>query len=246
METIAADTLKLVLDDFVQEAQNAFGPDLQAVILFGSAAEGRLRPMSDVNLMLVLAHCDPARIDAFRGALRTCHAAIRANVMFLLREELPLAARLFAVKFNDIKARHRLLWGEDPFPALEIDHAELRRRTREVLLNLAIRLRERYAMISLREEQLVPVISDATSPLRAAALALLEMRNEAGTLSPREALVKIAAASGKPEFVAAVEALPQVRQELSLAPGEAGPVLLQLSALASHLLAQLEAAETTV
>jgi hypothetical protein len=243
METIATETLNLVLDDFVQEAQQAFGSDLHAVILFGSAAEGRLRPMSDVNLLLCLEQFDAARVDEFRGALRACHSAIRASVMFLLRDELPEAARLFAVKFNDIKARHRVLHGVDPFTDLVIDKAELRRRTREVLLDLSIRLRERYALLSLREEQLVSVIAEAASPLRAAALALLEMRGDTGALSPREALVKVAADSAKNEFVSAVATLPLAREDQALAVGQAGPVLLQLSALATYLLAGLNAAE---
>ena len=64
---------------------------------------------------------------------------------------------------NDIRARHRVLHGSDPFAALRIDAAELRRRLREVLLNLALRLRERYALVSLREEQLARVL--ASEPL---------------------------------------------------------------------------------
>lgn len=243
METLSAETLSLVLDEFVQEARQSFDSDLSAVILFGSAAEDRLRPMSDVNLMLYLERFDAARVDQFRAALRVCHSAINASVMFLLRDELPEAARLFAVKFNDIKARHRVLWGEDPFATLEIDKAELRRRSREELLNLSIRLRERYAMVSLREEQLVPVIAAAASPLRAAALALLEMRGEAGSMSPREALLKVAADSGKEEFVSAIAALPHAREDLALPAGEAGPTLLHLSTLATYLLGRLNKAE---
>jgi hypothetical protein len=38
-----------VLRDFVEAARGAFGPDLRAVVLYGSAAEGRLRATSDVN-----------------------------------------------------------------------------------------------------------------------------------------------------------------------------------------------------
>ena len=35
------------------------------------------------------------------------------EVMFLLEDELPVAAELFAVKFNDIRNRHRVLYGSD-------------------------------------------------------------------------------------------------------------------------------------
>jgi predicted nucleotidyltransferase len=60
-----------VLADFVAAAQTAFATDLSSVVLFGSAAEGRLRPTSDVNLLLLLAKFDQGRADelALRLAL---------------------------------------------------------------------------------------------------------------------------------------------------------------------------------
>lgn len=37
------------LDEIVAAARHALEPDLLSVVLFGSAAEGRMRPTSDVN-----------------------------------------------------------------------------------------------------------------------------------------------------------------------------------------------------
>lgn len=236
MPAVTQDTLNSILEDFVQEARQAFANDLQAVILFGSAAEGRLRQASDVNLIVYLDKLDAVALDTFRATLRVCHTSIRASVMFLLKEELAEAATLFAVKFNDIKNRHRLLWGNDPFPSLAIDQAALHRRTREVLLNLGIRLRERYALLSLRQEQLFPVIAEAAAPLRSAALALLELQGKAARLSPRDALLRVAQETGSGDFVEAVQALSLAREQQNLPDGMAGRVVLGLSALSGHLL----------
>ena len=179
------------------------------------------------------------RIDLLREPLRLAHAAARVEVMFLLEDELPVAAELFAVKFNDICNRHRVLHGNDPVAGLRIDESELRRRLREVLLNLAIRLRERYALISLREEQLVRVIAEVAGPLRASAVALLRLQGKSA-LAPREALEAIAATTGDDAFIKAVALLPQARREQSLPAGAAGPAVLALSRLAGHLRAALE------
>src|SRR5437016_11858847 len=46
--------VKKVLSDFLEAARNSFGDHLRSVTLFGSAAEGKLRPTSDVNLVVVL------------------------------------------------------------------------------------------------------------------------------------------------------------------------------------------------
>lgn len=234
-------TAEAVLAEIVQAASSALGCDLLSVLLFGSAAEGRLRANSDVNVLMLLKSFDAQRIDALREPLRLAHAAARVEVMFLLETELPVAAELFAVKFNDIRSRHRVLFGSDPVQALQIDEAELRRRLREVLLNLAIRLRERYVLVSLREEQLVRVLAEAAGPLRASAAALLKLQGKPAA-APREALESVAAATRDETFIQAVALLPLAREQQRLPPGTGGPALLALSQLASHLRLALEGA----
>lgn len=225
-----------VLDELVARAREAFGDNLVSVLLFGSAAEARLRAASDVNLLFLLKRFAPDEIDGFREALRTADAAIRARAMFLLEGELATAAGLFAVKFSDIRARHKVLWGSDPTAALAIGDDELRHRLREVLLNLALRLRERYAMLSLREEQLVPVIGGAAGPLRSAAAALLSLRGQGGPgLMPREALDRLVAGCGDAALAAAVEHMSRARREQQLPPGVACATLLDLIRLAERL-----------
>ena len=108
------------LDDFVQSAKDAFKDDLLSVTLFGSAAEGRLRPSSDVNLILVLKRFDQTAADAVSEPFRAAHAAIILEAMFILETEVALAAEAFAVKFADIETRHEVLFGKDYFSDLEI------------------------------------------------------------------------------------------------------------------------------
>ena len=231
-----------VLEDLVAAATAAFADDLAAIVLFGSAAENRLRQTSDVNLLILLEHFDPARVDSFRAPLRAANVAVRAQAMFLLKDELAEASELFAVKFNDIASRHRILFGNDPFADFSVDPAALARRLREVLLNLAIRLRERYTLISLREEQLAREIAECAGPLRSAAFSLLclrgEIRKESAT-SPRAALELVVASLGEKEFIDVVALLPSVREGLPLPAGVAGSALLTLSRLASHLQREL-------
>ena len=54
------ENVRRVLGDFLRAAREAFGDDdLLSVVLYGSAAEGRMRATSDVNVVLVLARFDP-------------------------------------------------------------------------------------------------------------------------------------------------------------------------------------------
>ena len=43
------------VNEFVSAARDALGDQLVSAVLFGSAAEGKLRATSDVNIILVLA-----------------------------------------------------------------------------------------------------------------------------------------------------------------------------------------------
>lgn len=234
-------TLEVLLTELVRAASAALGSELVSVLLFGSAAEGRLRANSDVNVLMLIKSFDAQRIDLLREPLRLAHAAARVEVMFLREDELPVAAELFAVKLNDIRSRHRLLYGSDPVQSLSIDPLELRRRLREVLLNLSIRLRERYALVSLREEQLARVLAEAAGPLRAAALAVQSLQGKT-VLAPREALEAVALETRDDEFIRAVALLPLARAQAPLPAGAGGPALLALSRLASNLRQALEGA----
>jgi predicted nucleotidyltransferase len=184
--------VRTVLDTFVATARQALGDDLLAVILFGSAAEGRLRSTSDVNVLVVLRRFDVARADALREPLRLARAAVDLRPMFVLEAELPAAAQAFAVKFADIRHRHRVLFGPDLLAALQVQRGPAIARVRQVLLNLLLRLRARYLETSLRDEQLALVLADTAGPLRAAAAALLELEGHPAT-SPKEALARAAA-----------------------------------------------------
>jgi predicted nucleotidyltransferase len=222
------------LRDFVAAAQSALGGDLVSVVLFGSAAEGRLRASSDVNLILVLARFERARIDALREPLRLAHAALNLEAMLILESEIADAAEGFAVKFGDIHDRHRVLHGPDPFAALEPSRAAKLTRLKQILLNFILRMRERYALVSLRDEQLAAVVADAAGPLRAAAAQILLLEGRAAA-TPKAALETLAARVGTGNWQDALAQLSQAREHGTLPAGAAGPALLALIALAQAM-----------
>lgn len=222
------------LDLFVREAQAALGEDLVSAILFGSAAEGRLRATSDVNVILVLAKLEPARLDALREPLRTAHATLRLEAMLILESELADAAEAFAVKFADIAVRHRLLAGRDVMAALRPTPAAMRHQLEQILLNFILRTRERYALLSLREEQVPRLLADCASPLRAAAEIQLQLEGRPAA-SPKEALETLARELGGDRWRQALAHLSLARESAELPPGAGPPAVLALLTLAEAL-----------
>jgi len=223
-----------VLTEFVFAAQAAFATDLRSIILFGSAAEGRLRATSDVNLLILITTFDQGRVSELRNPLRVAQAAIRLSPMFILEAELPSAITAFAEKFSDILRRRKVLFGSDPFVGVKIPREILIARLDQVLLNLILRLREAYVMRGLREEQLAIAIADAAGPLRSCAATLLELKGQTIS-SPKAALEKFVNTAGNSTWTEALQRISEAREQRILPTGVAGTNLLTLIEIAHQM-----------
>jgi hypothetical protein len=195
-----------VLQEFTQALLTAAAGQTEAIILFGSAAEGRLRSTSDVNLLVIATELTMEQLDAIRMSLRAGAAAVGLAVMFLDSRQIGQAFEAFAVKFSDIKERHRVLFGRSPLDSIQVSRDAALRRLRQVLLNLILRLRERYAMDGDHEESLVRTLADVTGPLRASAAVLLALR-DGRNRTPKAALEEFCAGDEWRECLAGLSAV---------------------------------------
>jgi len=205
------------LEGFLVAARHASGENLKSAVLFGSAAEGRLRATSDVNLILVFGEVRLTELDALRDAFAFAHSAISLNSLFLEESEVVLAAQAFAVKFSDIRVRHRVLYGADVFAGMEVDRGAILQRLKQVIINMTLRLRERYVLAGARDEQRVRLIAETSGPIRACAAAILELEGTAAS-SPKEALQFFVQRLAGPNWNDVVLNLSAARNDLSLSP----------------------------
>jgi hypothetical protein len=95
-------------------------------------------------------------------------------------------------------------------------------------------MRERYVLVSLREEQLTQLIADAAAPLRASAASLLQLEGNPRE-TPKRALEHVVEQLGNPAVNLALQQISAAREEEQLAPGTAGPTLMSLLSLTQHL-----------
>jgi predicted nucleotidyltransferase len=228
-----------VLNEFLEAARKAFGDDLRSVVLYGSAAEGKLRATSDVNVILILSAFDPAKADRLRAPLGIAQAAIRLDAMFLLQAEIGAAVEAFAQKFSDVLRRRRVLYGDDPFAQVSVPRSAAIVRLKQALLNLILRLRAFYIARSLREEQLALVVADTAGPLRSCAATLLELEGQPAG-SPKDALQRVASSFPDNGWDAALSCLSEAREKRVLPPGVAGPTLFRLIELAARMRARAQ------
>jgi hypothetical protein len=112
-------------------------------------------------------------------------------------------------------------------------------RLKQVLLNFVLRTRERYALASLREEQLAQVVADAAGPLRSAAALILGLEGRPAP-SPKEALERLAAEVDAANWRELLGNLSKAREEAMLPAGAGTPTTLGLIELAQALRVQAE------
>jgi len=160
--------------------------------------------------------------------------------MFLLKEEIPAAARSFASKFADILRRRVILHGDDPFSSISIPREIQLLELKQQLLNQILRLRASYVSRSLREEQLNLVVASAIGPLRSSAAALLELQGTAAASSQQafEHIGSDLALANWPQTLASLSAIQESRLA---APGEAPILFFQVLDLACRMHSQAEA-----
>lgn len=228
-----------LLQDFIAKAREAFQDDLLSAVLFGSAAEGRLRATSDVNLILVLKHFPPHAAAALATPMAIAHAGIQLEVMFLEQPEIPAAVECFAQKFADILRRRHVIWGPDPFAATTIPRDAEIRRTRQVLLNMTLRLRERSVSQARQNDQLLASITDFVAPLRTCAASILHIEGVASE-HPREAFAALLAQLQHPEWNYLPTYLSTLREGSALPEPDPATVLHHLLALATVMRLRVE------
>jgi predicted nucleotidyltransferase len=226
-----------ILSAFLSAARNDLATDLISAVLFGSAADGKLGPTSDVNLLLVLRTFAPDKIRRLRDAFLTAEAAIKLSVMFVLEDELPSAAELFAQKFADMRRRHRTVFGKDVLGSLKVARQSEIFRLRQILLNLTVRLREACVARGRRPEQVARILADMLGPLRAACATLLELEGRPASDSTA-ALVSIAASFGPDGTDAVAQVLSA--HERGSARNYADDALFQVLTLAMQIFRRAE------
>lgn len=168
------------LSEFVTRLRESAGPNLKAVFLYGSAARDQHdEKYSDINLLCVLSAASGEALNAVSPVAQWwTKSAGRRPPMFLTTGELAGSADVFAIETLDLKAAHKLLYGEDVLAAIDVPMNLHRVQLEHELRTLILRLRQHYLLAASDDENLKAVIaksaSSAVTMLRHALIAVGE------------------------------------------------------------------------
>jgi len=141
------------IDDFVNRLRAAAGANLESVVLFGSSVAGDFHPeFSNVNLFCVVRNTSFAALQAVAPAVKWWNAQKQPPPLFMTRDEIERSTDVFAIEFFDVRAHHRLLFGEDVFQNMDIP-PHLHRVQVEYELREKLALLRRHLLLAVGDDR---------------------------------------------------------------------------------------------
>lgn len=133
------------LNELVTKLKETAGANLKSVVLYGSAITGEFHPKySNLNVLCVLERLDAAALEKLNPAAAWWVEKGHPAPLLFTVEELRRFADVFAIELLDIKAGHRVLFGEDVFVALAVPMTLHRAQVGRELESSLIRLRQSF------------------------------------------------------------------------------------------------------
>jgi len=181
-----------LINEFVERMRAAARTNLQAAILYGSAAAGDyVADHSDVNLLFVLGETSFEAIEALAPAVAWWGKQKHRAPLLMSAEEIRRAADVFSIEFLDMRRHYRVLWGDDVLATLEVPMRWHRAQVEYELREKTIVLRQQLLTVSRNDEAkwelLLRSLPAFGTLFRHALIAL----GDAGAASKREAVMAL-------------------------------------------------------
>lgn len=133
----------MTLDELVTQLRTAYGSALRSVVLYGSAVAGEhIAKRSDYNVLVIADEIPMGRLREISAAMRAWRGAGNPPPRTFTTAEWRSSADVFPMEYADLIERHRVLHGDDPFPGISVDPADLRLQVEREALAVLLRLRQ--------------------------------------------------------------------------------------------------------
>src|SRR5688572_32724015 len=104
---------KMTLEDLVSQLRVAFGPELRAIVLYGSAAAGEHLPKkSDYNTLVLVDSLEANRLQGASAAIKAWSDDGNPAPLTLTLDEWHGSSDIFPMEYADVMERHRVLFGD--------------------------------------------------------------------------------------------------------------------------------------
>jgi predicted nucleotidyltransferase len=146
------------LNELVARLKQGAGPNLNAVVLYGSAVHNDLREHSDLNVLCLLDRLDGAILESLRPVGIWWWRKGHPPPLVFTLAELRNSADVFSIELLDMKARRRMLEGADFLADLEVPMTQHKLQVERELRTNVIRLRQSFLRYHGRRSELAELL----------------------------------------------------------------------------------------
>jgi hypothetical protein len=155
---------RMTLDELVRQLENAYGAELRAVVLYGSAAAGeQFEKRSDTNVLVLVEKLDLERMAREAPIARGWMESGNPPPLTLTVEEWRSSADIFPMEYADILERHRVLYGSAPFEGIVVDGEHLRLEVEQQAFGKLLQLRQGVLATGTAASSLIELLTQSLS-----------------------------------------------------------------------------------
>src|SRR6202167_5946389 len=142
-------------DEFVNRIREAAGPNIESIILFGSAVAGDFHPgLSNLNLLCVLRDSSFTALQSLAPVAKWWDSQRQPPPLCMTRTELERSTDVFTIELLDMQQHRRVLLGEDVVQGLRISMHVHRVQVEYELREKLILLRQQILLASGNKSRL--------------------------------------------------------------------------------------------
>ncbi|MBX6333575.1 MAG: nucleotidyltransferase domain-containing protein [Gemmatimonadaceae bacterium] len=230
----------MTLDELVQQLRKAFGDELRAVVLYGSAAAGEhIAKRSDYNVLVLVDALDLEHLDREAAIARAWAEGGNPPPLTLTVDEWRSSSDIFPMEYADILERHRVLYGTPPFDGIRVERSTLRLQLEYQAMAKLLQLRQGVLAAGRDRRRLVELLAASLSTFMVIFRAVLRYHGETPPTDYEALSARITARTGvaTDPFVRVVR---HVRGSERITESDVTTVLASYLASVQHLVHYLD------
>lgn len=156
--------MEKLLEQLKDKLLAAAGDNLKAIVLFGSAARGEYHEKhSDLNVLCVLERAGADNVAALHEAAAWWEQKKFPSPQIFTLDELRASADIFAIELLDMKAHHKMIYGEDFFGELSVPMQLHRLQVERELRTNWLKLRQGILLAPQKDHVLMGLMDASVS-----------------------------------------------------------------------------------
>lgn len=170
---------KEIFEEITKDYQAVYGKELNAILLYGSAASGNyIRKKSDINFLIVLTDEGIGQLQKSFKTVEKWYKRKVSTPLFLTESYISSSLDSFPIEFLNMQKSYQVVFGEDVLQGLDFDKHHLRLQCEKELKGKLLHLRQGFLESGGKTKNLTVIIGRSLTAFISIFRALLYLKDK--------------------------------------------------------------------